>query len=358
MRPGAPAPGPPRARPAPGSTPSSTAAAHGCPILPGEDPEAYQHRLDAWVDKFGPRDAVEHYLVERAVHVSWQLDRADRAEAARLADEIAAEAAQLAEDVATLGAELFRHPAGPDRRRPRPTTMGRADAPLLAVRPGASPATRPGWSPPWRPPRWAATGCGGSGPSWGRSSTQGRKWKPTDRLRAIRLMGQQPLDVVADDQVMSIYLACHAMDPGGPDVFAEPLGDLRRPEMEASRERQAARFAAARAERAPRNPADGRAALRAIVAAGLARAETLREVRAAAEAAEHGGHRGAAVVRGQGTVEWLHKHQVTCSRALFRTFDEFRKVRRDSDDILPAADETAEVAAPSSGIDAAPGPHR
>src|SRR5262249_9145495 len=54
------------------------------PILPGEDPAASQDRLDTWSDKFGPRDAVEHYLVERAVHVSWQLDRAHRAEVAAL----------------------------------------------------------------------------------------------------------------------------------------------------------------------------------------------------------------------------------------------------------------------------------
>ena len=103
------------------------AVKHGCrarlPILPGEDPEAYRSRLDAWVDKFGPRDAVEHYLVERTVHVSWQLDRADRAEVARLADETEDEAARLAEDVATLGAELFRVPAGPIGGGPPATAM-------------------------------------------------------------------------------------------------------------------------------------------------------------------------------------------------------------------------------------------
>ena len=58
---------------------------------------------------------------------------------------------------------------------------------------------------------------------------QGRTWQPMDRVRAIRLLGKQPLDFVADEQVLSIYLACHAMDPDGPDVFAEPLSDLSRP---------------------------------------------------------------------------------------------------------------------------------
>ena len=92
------------------------AVKHGCrarlPILPGEDPAVYQDRLETWVDKFAPRDAVEHYLVERAVHVSWQLDRANRAEVARLATELAKEDAKLAEDAAELGAILFRAPKG------------------------------------------------------------------------------------------------------------------------------------------------------------------------------------------------------------------------------------------------------
>src|SRR5271166_6511335 len=65
---------------------------HGCrarlPILPGEDPAAYRQRLDAWIGKFRPGDDVELYVVQRAVHASWQLDRADRAEVARLVEEI------------------------------------------------------------------------------------------------------------------------------------------------------------------------------------------------------------------------------------------------------------------------------
>ena len=132
---------------------------------------------------------------------------------------------------------------------------------------------------------------------------------------------------------MSIYLACHAMDPDGPDVFAQPLGDLRRPEDEASAHGWRSRFAAARAERAPRDAAAGRAALRAIVAAAVARLEALREVRAAAEAADRADDLGPAVATTpRSSVDWLRKHQATCSRSLYRTFDELRKLRRDFGD--------------------------
>ena len=155
-------------------------------------------------------------------------------------------------------------------------------------------------------------------------------------MRAIRLLGKQPLDAVADETVLSIYLACQAMDPHGPDVFAEPLSDLRRPEAAASYQRQTEKFAAARAERSPRDAASGRAALRAIVSAAVARVEALREDLAAAEAAGLSEVSAHLSYRDKETVDWLWKHQARCSRSLCRTFEELRKVRRDFGDDLPA----------------------
>ncbi len=118
---------------------------HGCrarlPILPGEDPEAYQERLEAWIDKFQPRDAVETYMVERAVQASWQLDRADRAEVATMVEAAEELALGRAREVLALGETLFRAPARPRRRARRPPRpRRRRPAPLLAVRPGTSPA--------------------------------------------------------------------------------------------------------------------------------------------------------------------------------------------------------------------------
>src|SRR5205807_759490 len=54
------------------------------PVLPGEDPQAYQARLDAWIADLHPSNDLEQTLVERAVTLTWQLDRAERAETARL----------------------------------------------------------------------------------------------------------------------------------------------------------------------------------------------------------------------------------------------------------------------------------
>src|SRR4051812_27121140 len=57
-------------------------------VLPHEDEEAYQQRLEAWSKDLNPRGDVAAYLVERAVRISWQLDRADFHERARLAKRI------------------------------------------------------------------------------------------------------------------------------------------------------------------------------------------------------------------------------------------------------------------------------
>ncbi|MBV8608764.1 MAG: hypothetical protein JO034_15050, partial [Singulisphaera sp.] len=48
-------------------------------VLPGEDPEALQHRLDAWTDELDPRTDLERYFVRSAVEASWRLDRVRRA---------------------------------------------------------------------------------------------------------------------------------------------------------------------------------------------------------------------------------------------------------------------------------------
>src|SRR5438874_274357 len=58
------------------------------PVLPGEDPEAFQSRIEAFVTFLGPENELEQYLAESAAQSSWQLDRARRAEAALLASSI------------------------------------------------------------------------------------------------------------------------------------------------------------------------------------------------------------------------------------------------------------------------------
>src|SRR3954452_22821612 len=42
-------------------------------ILPGEDPEELDRRLETWADELGAETESERYLVEEAVKASWRI---------------------------------------------------------------------------------------------------------------------------------------------------------------------------------------------------------------------------------------------------------------------------------------------
>ena len=119
-----------------------------------------------------------------------------------------------------LGAELFHVPGG--KIADYPAGVGGLDAGLVS-----EPIERSHGRHPARlvvALEATAMGCRWLREQWaalGKLLDEGLNWQPPDRLRAIRLLGRQPLDLVDGEQVMDIYLACHAMDPQGPDVFAE-----------------------------------------------------------------------------------------------------------------------------------------
>ena len=96
-------------------------------VLPGEDAEALQRRVEAFKDDVQPRGALEDYLVERAAHVSWQLDRAERTIAARLTDAMlhgqSDAANRQADEVAVLAPPALLGPRRTDLRLPPPAGL-------------------------------------------------------------------------------------------------------------------------------------------------------------------------------------------------------------------------------------------
>ena len=70
--------------------------------------------MEAWTNDLQPRDDVERFLVARAVQLSWQLERADRALAAPRARPPAPTASTTwPSEVTALGRRLFWDPRGP-----------------------------------------------------------------------------------------------------------------------------------------------------------------------------------------------------------------------------------------------------
>lgn len=49
----------------------------------------------------------------------------------------------------------------------------------------------------------------------------GRGWQPPDKLKAIRLMGHQPMDALSWDEVAVIFLASHVIEPQSRYAFQE-----------------------------------------------------------------------------------------------------------------------------------------
>jgi hypothetical protein len=187
------------------------------PVLPGEDPQHYQDRLDAWSAAWQPANDLESTLVERAVTLSWQLDRAARAEAARLTTLLRTapdhEALRQQDEAAALGQRLLFDRCGPVPLyphalyhfpdRPRVSGSGQGDDPDDPARllPRLE-ATAAGCQ--WLLDRWAELGS-----LLDRQLT----WQSPDKLKAIRLLGRQPLDAADCEVVATLFQACHVLDP-------------------------------------------------------------------------------------------------------------------------------------------------
>lgn len=298
-------------------------------VLPGEDVARLEARIAAWKEDVQPQTTMEDYLVERAAHVSWQLDRADRTIAARVTGLIAEaplnRAALEADQVADLAFRLFWDPRGPislyphfpqlpvTLRTSRPETVENALNPARIV--NQLEALPTGCH--WLLDRWAELR---------KLLDDGLKWQPPDRLRAIRLLGRQPMDALDDERVLSIYLACNAMDPGGPSSFGDVVHEMDDAELKAFAERIAGRRAR---ERQPPGPAAGQAALRAIIEQAVTRLQALvachRERQALSLPAWLDGQAFDDSAEG----ERMRRYQQSHSRALNSTIQTLFKVRKE-----------------------------
>jgi hypothetical protein len=277
--------------------------------LPGKDTASLQSRVEAWKEAIGPRGAAEDYLVERAARISWQLDRADGAIAARLADRIRRHdrerEAREADVVAHLARGLFQRARGPI-----------------------------GLGPAWIVHRLESTaaGCRWLLDRWGelrKPLEDGRNWTATDRLRAIHLMGRQPLDCLEDDRVMAIYLACGAMNPDGEHQFLDLCTELERDERFRfiDRVRDLRPFASS-----PSTPEAGKARLLDFVAGAVTQLEALLRAHLDRQAPDRSGALDRLALDDAPDGELLRRDRDAHGRMLLQTVNTIIKVRKLADD--------------------------
>ncbi len=86
----------------------------GAAVLPGESQEAYDERLERWMGDHGPENDSQRFQIQRAVELSFKIERGDRVEEALALDQMkrvvdAAKGSQA--EVEQLAANLAEQPA-------------------------------------------------------------------------------------------------------------------------------------------------------------------------------------------------------------------------------------------------------
>jgi hypothetical protein len=195
------------------------------PVLPGESAAEFQARIDRYKTGLEPRNGLEEELAERAAMASWQLDRASRAEVARLARSIHTEPAMAAfrenQRAEALGNRLFFDRRGPvelypsrdydNYKQPRTSSSEVADDPDdPAVLVAELETTLAGCR--WLRGRWDELR---------EMLESGLGWQSQEKLKAVRLLGRQPLQAVSVREVAEVFLACHVVEPQFSYAFQE-----------------------------------------------------------------------------------------------------------------------------------------
>jgi len=165
------------------------------PVLPGEDPDAFRHRVAGIVESLAPRNPLELALAEQAALALWKIERGERAEAARVAAAVRAAEAHAEdrrrEELHALGRWLLADsvqakrrtaeellPFLPEDRHP-PFRAGRGEPLVILLR---IRATAEGCR--WLLDRWIALGA---------ELERKGDWDIEELIEAAQLRGERPL---------------------------------------------------------------------------------------------------------------------------------------------------------------------
>ncbi len=299
-------------------------------VLPNESVEQLEHRIEAWKAEFLPRSEVEDYLVERAVHASWALDRAERTIAARLTDLVQYGTLDRDEAEADLveddSRRLFWDPRGPIalyphwrglRVTPRLSWPDSVEDPLNPARiVNRLEGTLTGCQ--WLLDRWA---------DLRRILERKLKWQAPDRLRAIRLLGRQPMDLLTDERVLMIYLACDAMDPTAPTSLDDMMTETDDEDLERIKEGVRGRGAD---QMKPASPEAGKAALLDLIAPMASRLEVKLSVHRQRREFEKAMQMDLLAFDDSKEGELMRRYQLAKDREVHRAINALFKVRKET----------------------------
>jgi len=190
-----------------------------------EESIAFENRRMKWLSSADPDDDMGEFLVHQYVSLSFEIERVERAHLERLTSLIENSDESEFDAVHELGKRLFFDPTGP--------------TPMYGNRPDGRRKLRTSWNGQAVDPNdpavlarqleSSAMGCCWMRDCWEELKAQlepGKFWQSHDRLKAIRLLGRQPLDAVEDRQVAEIFVVSSALDPAGHKPFDDLLSDM------------------------------------------------------------------------------------------------------------------------------------
>ena len=313
---------------------------HGCRanilVLPTEDFGQYEQEANAWKLSWQPRNPVEEFLVDRIVNLSWQAKRIDRAQTARLATRVHRREVDAAdrqqETVIDLGQRLFQDSCGPQA-----LLLGRTMA--ESIPDGDTPSNSNDSVDEDHPAllinqlQGTGAGCQWLLDQWAVLRAlleRGVPWLAPDKLKAVRLLGQRPIDAFDSVEVARLYLASHVLLNRDGDPFQEIMNGLDPEEsLVFASYMQHRRYDAL----VPKDAAAARQWL-------LELADRITEqLRVKAEA-----HRALAeldAAYAADRLSWddtdegerLRRYELTCNRTLLRMFELLLKVRRTGEEL-------------------------
>jgi hypothetical protein len=288
-----------------------------------EESSAFENRLQKWMATCDAQNDVEEYLVYRNVALSFELDRAEQARFQRCARLIEDSDDAEAAEAEAVGKQLFFDAAGP--------------TPLYGIPMFFAPKKKTSWNGEAVDPHDPAVLVrilerNAAGCCWLREQWQALRaqlespgfWQSHDRLKAIRLLGRQPLEANEDRRVATIFVANHALRPAGEtefdDLWSDMLSLQRDPYRQAIRERWPDLYTTKENE-------EWRQILVTLVDQNIERLNVRLEV-----------HEESAEVHAEQTFarlsfdpspegEALRNYQIKCTNALFRGMANYRKYK-------------------------------
>ena len=154
---------------------------------------------------------------------------------------------------------------------------------------------------------------------------QEQPWQSPDKLKAIRLLGTQPIEAFDVTEVGIVFLACHQLDPNGGELFHEIWNELNSSEIQIAKKRLRDRPLD---WLKPHGEVEARQGVLRIVDRAVGRLQTIAAAHQKRSDANATLMPDRLAFDDSVEGERLRRYEMSCSRALIRTLDAIVKMRR------------------------------